>query len=265
MIEQLKLYDSRLPKIRLGNPCDGGYVCPVQAVSLSSALFTYGIGNDLSFELDYVRVTNRKAFCFDHITGGTVPHNFSNKVFCFKEGLSGTKQEQTDNFLTHYDKYFELQWNEEDQKFLEKVLLKIDVEGCEYEFIQSTNFEVVSKITTGILIEFHDLDQEKTRNSFFECLSKINQYFYLCHVHGNNNTTNFDFFEKRIAKNVNEYYVEKFSIPKTLELSFVNKELVSNARLDVKSYPCPFLDMPNNILNPQNDLSFLKKLENETN
>lgn len=265
MIEQLKLYHPGLQKIRLGNPCDGGYVCASQAVCLSSAIFTYGVGEDISFEIDYVKLTNKKAFCFDPFKGAYIPPDFAKKIFHFPEGLSGTKKENTDNFLSHYNKYFDLHWDEENEKFLEKVLLKIDVEGCEYEFIEATNFEIVSKITTGLMIEFHNLNDKKTRDTFFQCMTKINEYFYLCHAHGNNNDNNFDYFEKRPAKNINEYYIERYSIPNTLELSFINKELLTNPRVDTNSYPCSFLDRPNNILKPQNDLSFLRKIENENN
>ena len=49
MIEQLTIYTTRIPKVRLGGPCDGGYVVNLEALCKSSALFTYGVSNNVNF------------------------------------------------------------------------------------------------------------------------------------------------------------------------------------------------------------------------
>lgn len=261
MIKQLSLFCPKLPKIRLGYPCDGGYVTAIQALCRSEALFSYGIASDISFETDYIEATNKKAYLFDHTIESISPSPYvSNNMIFTKEGLSGSKQQSTDNFLSHYNKYFQGRTEDKPQFFSGKVLFKADVEGCEYEFLLNTDMEKMSKATTGLLFEFHNLKDTKTRIYFFECLRKINKYFYLCHVHGNNNADNFDYFEERFCEELNKNYIEKFSIPSDIELSFVNKEIVSSARKDIENYPCNFLDRPNNICRSDLNLTFLKQI-----
>ena len=261
MIKELELFNPGLQKIRLGNPWDGGYISALQAVCKSEALFSYGVGTDISMELDYIEATNKKAYLFDHtIDPIKIPEHAVNNMEFFQEGLSSVKSGKVDNFLNHYNKYFENKWDSRNQRFLDKVLFKCDIEGEEYGFILNTDFEKVADITTGLLFEFHNLRCPQTREDFFKCLSKINKYFYLCHVHGNNHGTNFDYFEYRHSAQLNRTYAEKFSIPSEIDLSFVNKKIVKNASKDYKKYPCQFLDRKNNISNEDCDLSFLNNI-----
>jgi hypothetical protein len=59
---------------------------------------------------------------------------------------------------------------------------------------------------------------------------------------------------------LNKNYIEKFSIPSDIELSFVNKEIIISTQRDNKKYPCDFLDRSNNIGREDSDLSFLDKI-----
>lgn len=260
MIERLKLYDPKLQKVRLGNPCDGGYVVPLQALCKSACLFSYGVGGDISLEMDYVEATNKKAFCFDHTCYFKIPVEYDNKIIYFSEGLSGLKTEKTDNFVNHYNKYFAPIWDQNANVFFDKVLLKMDVEGSEYEYLIQSDIQHLSKITTGLLIEFHGLSHKQTRDVFFDCMGRLNQYFYLCHVHGNNNSPNFYYSEKIFNKELNEEYIQKFFIPDSFELSFVSKEIIMNPGFDPRKYPCAFLDRVNNILRPESNLDFLNQI-----
>ena len=111
----------------------------------------------------------------------------------------GEKQEKTDTFFAHYEKYFEKHC-ENRNSFDDKVLLKIDIEGNEYEVFSKMDIEKLSGIAAGLVIEFHDLNSTTQRALFFDCLARINKYFYLTHLHGNNFFGNFDFFEKRFHR-----------------------------------------------------------------
>ena len=262
MIEQLTIYTTRIPKVRLGGPCDGGYAVNLESLCKSSALFTYGVSNDISFEIDYVKATGKKVFCFDHTCNPVyVPPGFEKNITHFLEGISGEKQEKTDTFFAHYDKYFEKHC-ENRNSFDDKVLLKIDIEGNEYETFSKMDIEKLSEIAAGLVIEFHDLNSTTQRALFFDCLARINKYFYLTHLHGNNFLGNFDFFEKRFASDINEWYIEKFSIPKLLELSFLNKEMTSFIEKDTREYPYKeILDAPNVIGRLKEcNLDFLQKI-----
>lgn len=263
MIEELTIYTTKMPKVRLGRPFDGGYVVNIETLCKSAALFTYGVSDDISFEIDYVKATDRKAFCFDHTCNPVyIPPGFEKNITHFLEGISGDKQERTDTFFSHYEKYFEMHWDERKNSFEDRVLLKMDIEGNEYETISKMDMEKLSKITTGLIIEFHSLEFEHQRTMFFNCLSRINKYFYLTHLHGNNFSGNFDFFEKRFAESIGEWYVEKFSIPTCLELSFINKEMASYIQKDIRKYPHKeTLDRPNVVWSIEdNNLDFLQKI-----
>ena len=124
------------------------------------------------------------------------------------------------------------------------------------------NMEKLSEIASGLVIEFHDLESPIQRAKFFDCLTRINEYFYLTHLHGNNFLGNFDFFEKRFASEINEWYVEKFSIPRLLELSFLNKQMTSFIERDTREYPyTEILDAPNVIFRIKEcNLDFLQKI-----
>lgn len=248
MINKLALYDSIHQKVRIGNRFDGGYVVPLQALTKSNGLYSYGVGNDISFEKEYVDLMERDAYCFDHtIENFTVEPSYQSRLQYLKEGISGVKTDTCNNFLEHY----------KERQTQGKVLLKADVEGAEYEFLLNTDIAELSKITTGLVIEFHYLPDPKHREEFFECIGRLNQYFLLCHVHGNNYAGNFTYSEKIPNSN----YFRQWSIPQVIELSFINKELVPYIKRDTRIYPCSFLDRGNDLSKPDCDLSFLNLLD----
>jgi hypothetical protein len=168
--------------VRLGGPSDGGYVVNLEALCKSSALFTYGVSSDINFEIDYVKATEKKAFCFDHTCNPVhVPPGYEKNITHFLEGISGEKQEKTDTFFAHYEKYLEKHC-ENRNSFDDKVLLKIDIEGNEYEVFSKMNMDKLSEIAAGLVIEFHNLESPIQRAEFFDCLARINEYFYLTHL-----------------------------------------------------------------------------------
>jgi hypothetical protein len=244
MINVFRLYDPILQKVRIGNNWDGGYVVALQSLGRSSALFSYGVGTDISFEKAYVDATNREAFCFDHtIENFVVDEPYQNKITYLKEGISGIKTDVTNNFIEHY----------KERGMTERVLFKADVEGAEIEFILNTDISELARITTGLVFEFHYLQDPTRREETFECLKKLNEHFLLCHVHGNNYANNFVYDEVQPNS-----YIKSYSVPEVIELTFVNKDLVPYVKVDTKSYPSEFLDRKNELSKPELDLSFLK-------
>ncbi len=231
MINQLKPYYVG-EKIRLGRANDGGYVLPKQLLQDSECLFSYGINNDITFDEHYIQLTGKKVYAYDH----TIENIYSKHPDLFtwyKEGLSGTNKEQTDNFLNHYRQL----------KLSKRVLLKIDVEGCEYEWLENTDIQKLASITTGIVIEFHYLSDETYRNRFITILENLNKHFYLCHVHGNNCGSTFEY--------------KGYIVPEVLELTFISKEIIKDVELDKASYPTE-LDSPNAAQLKDYVLAFIK-------
>ena len=100
----------------------------------------------------------------------------------FKEGIGGVKDiEKSSDTLENFIK----RNGHENQ---DNMILKMDVEGAEWEFLQTVSSEILSKFDQ-MVFEFHNLVQPK---NFFEMamtielLKKINLTHTLVHLHANN-------------------------------------------------------------------------------
>ena len=258
MIEQLKLYDVKSPKIRLGNPCDGGYVVPKLALENSNALFSYGVGSDISFEIDFVKETNKPSFSYDHTCEGPgIPNEYQNLMKFKKEGLSYKKEEQLNSFFSHY----------EESNVKGMVFLKMDIEEAEFQYFLNTDIKKLSEIVSGLVVEFHPLNREQNLIDFFEIIKRLNEFYYHCHIHGNN-------YAGSLVHN--EYGID-FTLPHVMEMTFINKSIISNNRsvmnkfldvfksgemldLDMSDYPNPEYDRKNDLNRPEHSLSFIKTI-----
>jgi hypothetical protein len=233
MINQLKVYNVG-EKVRLGSPHDGGYVLSKKAIEVSSCLFSYGIEDDITFDQDYIKLTQNKVYGYDH-TINHIHTDYPELFTLYKKGISGTTQEETGNFLEHY----------RELGLSNRVLLKIDVEGCEFEWFENTNISELAQVVTGIVIEFHELYNHEFRDRFILILEKLNEYFYIHHVHGNNHSSFFNY--------------NGYDIPNVIELSFIPKDLVEGQpELDDQSFPTT-LDAPNNAEVIDFNLEFINK------
>ena len=88
----------------------------------------------------------------------------------------------------------------------------------------------LERYINGLVVEFHDLDI--LWPTFVDSMQKLKSAFEITHIHGNN-------FGGLIPNS---------EVPKVLEISFLKRSLLSEARpksTDV-SYPIPQLDCPNN-------------------
>lgn len=233
-VELLKTYkvednNGPIELIRIGRDGDGGYLSPIAALKESQALFGYGVKDDISFEENYSEKFNKPSFGFDC---STETIEVKNTLTSFISECLGT-----DKFL--YNPYNSLKistFNEQIKNLNldnKKIFIKMDIEGAEYE----TFSEILknSSNITGIVMELH-LGREipDQYNKAITLLSSINKDFYLLNVHGNNCG-----WESFVTKN------SKGKIPKLLELTYINKNLVTNASLaEDQTHPSK-LDMPN--------------------
>lgn len=242
MLHNLNVYDNFNAKIRLGNPYDGGYVVSILSIGSSEAVFSYGVGGDISFERDYCLLTGKKAYCFDHtIEGIGIPDDLQDKIKFKKEGISGDDQEDTKHFFTHY----------ETKKLTGRVLLKLDVEGCEYDFFDKTDLQKLASITSGIVIEFHNFHIKETYERFLQLLEKMNKFFYIIHIHGNNYGGKEQYY----------YNDQPYTIPHFLEVSFIPKEISPLAKISDGPHPDPKLDCKNELSKEEHNLDFLKLIK----
>lgn len=238
MISSSMLYDFLVPhtilnidgvcleKIRLGNKNgDGGYIFP-KNINIE-ALLSYGVGNDISFEIDFTNTFNKQSYCFDH-TIETPPPLIDN-VFYFKEGVASNKTNDCDTISSHIERLMLLN---------KHIAIKMDIEGHEYNVIKDmslTNIDV-------IVIEMHAIHSFEyntciINNDVFE---RLHEHYICFHIHGNN----------YCGVNYN-------GVPNVIELTLINKSIIKSFAKDIGCFPTP-LDAPNNINNSDYPLSWWK-------
>ena len=236
-IELLRPQNIFMVKKRLGPSEDGGYVMPEFVFENCAAIMTYGVGNDSRFEEEFNKIYNKPAYLFDH----TLEEDYWKRLLTwwkdrgcefFPCGLGFG--ENCKEFYTHYQ---ELNING-------YVLLKIDIEGGEYEYFLKTDISKMESTVMGLSLEVHWINDIKNRENLVIILNKLSEYFVLCHTHGNN--------WGEIWSYENEI------IPVTLELSFINKKFIEKYEPDTQNYPIPGLDIPNNPHKEDYQLKFLK-------
>jgi hypothetical protein len=218
-----------LKLIRLGQDHDGGYIIPEKALKTAEVLLGYGIFNDISFEEDFSSKYNKPSYGFDCGIEGI---EIKNKLFSFIPECVGT-----DKFLyTHQESNKKISSFSQQLDRLnlndKKVFIKMDIEGAEYEA-----FDGILKHSdniTGIAMEIHFMDFGQPAEAL-KLLSKLSKDFVLVHLHGNNyvSSDNSFFSINAIGK-----------VTKVLELTYINKSLVTNYHIsDNQKHPLP-IDMP---------------------
>ena len=231
-IELLKPQNIFLEKKRLGPSEDGGYVVPKFVLENCSALFSYGVGYETKFDEDFYVEYQKPTYLFDH----TIPHRAWDRqhmdIQLFNHGLGFGE-----NCKDFHEDYNTLNIDGH-------VLLKIDIEGGEFDYFLNTSIPKMGDNVMGLLLEIHYINDPKNREDMVKMITKLNEVFVLCHIHGNNWG--------------GEWYHNGETIPKVLELTFVNKKFVEKSELDDQNYPIPGLDVPNNRDLADYDLSFLK-------
>jgi len=219
-------------KLRLGPQEDGGYVSSEFVLDNCSALFTYGVGHDTRYEEDFVKKYNKPVYLFDHTLGHG---SWERDLMKFTpEGLGTT--ENCAHVYEHYQRF----------NITEPILLKVDVEGYEYEYFDIADIQKISDLAMGLLLEVHWIDGTSQREGFINIMNKLSPYFVLNHVHSN------------VWGGQWEY--GGLTVPKVLELSFVNRRYIQNSEPDTQDYPIDGLDFSNNPNVEDFKLEFLKHI-----
>lgn len=195
-------------KIRVGEEKDGGYILLEELCNLAECVVSLGIGDNVEFDLDFVKKFQKHIYMAD-ITTDEPP--IENENFSFKREF--INETNFKNFLNH----FNLDNNS-------NMILKMDIEGGEYDTLINLDKKILNKFSQ-ITVEFHELLQNPT--NYISLMSYLNAYFFLFHVHANN------------------IGPIQYGIPDTIELSFVRKDLVKEIKLETNPCPDPDLDFSN--------------------
>ncbi len=222
-ISLLTPWDINLNKIRIGERGDGGYVL-ANTLRPPQPVLSYGIGARYGFDREMAERGHR-VFMYDHTIGGvTAPHiNMRFK----KEGVAG-RRDPSIPVATIDDQVRENNIDATD------IILKIDVEGAEYDVFSNINTDTLQRFEQIVMeIHFlHNLADTNFRTAFITAFSVINEYFTLFHVHANNHDGPDKF---RVVDNL--------LIPQTLELSYIKSSMITR-KPSQTVYPTEF-DYPN--------------------
>ena len=190
---------------RIGSPNDGGYVVPLAAIFQADGLLSLGVSDDWSFDKEFKEINPATVIhAYDHtISSGVFFSRFLKSLLKFllaSSTLANTKH-ALETFLA-YPQFFngtiahhfreaigsKKNANATDVKKAisrlgkEKLFIKCDIEGSEYEIIEDV-LEFQSRIVC-LTIEFHHLGTR--REEFMNAIRKLQSFLTIVHVHGNN-------------------------------------------------------------------------------
>ena len=226
-----------MKKIHLGPSEDGGYVVPEFIFRHCTSVFSYGIGNDSRFEEEFGLKYKKPAYMFDHTIRrlDTEIENRPNQAHHWREDEKRWARSNC-HFYEHGLGFGDnLRDFNADYKKINpdgRVLLKIDIEGGEYDYFEQVDLTLFKSGVVGLLLEVHHIQVPENRKRLEKILRKLTDDFILCHIHGNNWGELWSFKGQLI--------------PVTLELTFINRNVVERYEIDSTEYPIEGLDIPNN-------------------
>lgn len=227
-----------LPLVRVGNQGDGGYVI---ADGLKYDRFiSCGIAGDIGFEDAFLdKYGNLSCLAFDGTIDNIPPHR--NNIEWVRKNIGSANSETTTNLQSYIQDYT-------------NIFLKMDIEGSEFNWIDSMTTEELSKISQ-IALEVH-WPFDKYRCNM---LKKLTETHYIIHIHGNN------YCDKDIPSHlpsgrtydgtvkIETPHHDPIVLPEVMEITYVRKSLFGEKDFDIspvkKTFPTP-LDFPNNQHSP---------------
>lgn len=204
--------------VRLGKDNDGGYLINELDISKTNNLLSFGIGEDVSFEKDFI----------------------GSNEWCNVVAYDETVEDEHDDFFI--DRRTLVRENVTSENIRDiigersSIFLKCDIDGGEYDILHDL-IENSSRFT-GLAIEFHSITDYKNFNELTNFIAKFE--LRLVHVHINNYAY--------IIRQDGTY------TPDVLELTFSSS--IENTSIK-RNIPLPHpLDMPNNPMDNEFRISF---------
>lgn len=220
--------------LRLGRNFDGGYIVEERSLRNARKLYSFGVGEDWSFEENFLAHTDVPLETYDHTV--SVEKLWKNvrrsarKICGLRRLFTAVKEYRKFSGFFQGNRHHNcvaVGYDGPASKNLESIIgddqnifLKIDIEGWEYRILD----EIIANSTKieGLVIEFHDVDLHRERIiSFIERFS-----LKLCHIHANNAGS-----------------VDDRGDPLVIELSFTKYPATSAAKVKLPSK----LDYPNDV------------------
>ena len=217
--------------VRIGNAHDGGYVMldDDRTPQGSRIAYSFGINDDISWD-DGMAERGYHVYMYDPTIQDLSKHR---KEFHFsRKGIAGSRSEDgTLDTLEHI-----LLVNRHLGK--QNMILKMDVEGYEWEFLESVDEMLLGKFDQ-ILLELHAIvlaDTQENKRRKLMALEKLNRTHQLIHLHGNNCDS--------------ALYFGEACFPNALEATYVNRSVYRTAENPEIVLP-HVLDAPNSVNNEE--------------
>ena len=171
-------------------------------------LLSFGVGNNIILEIEAVKL-GMTAFSYDHTTIPKIPPRLKSKIFYFPIGITGKNQ------IPQTKKIDEL-ISSSNLNFSQIEILKLDIEGCEWDVIDS-DIEFIKEIPQ-LIIEFHDLDKITNpiiADYYLKVFSNLLKYYAPFYLSPNNYS--------------GWQYVDSSLWPFTLEMGLISKKLINRS------------------------------------
>ncbi|MGL4943645.1 MAG: FkbM family methyltransferase [Thermoguttaceae bacterium] len=214
--------------IRIGRDNDGGYVM-LDDFCAGSFAYSFGICNDVSWDKD-IAARGIDVFMYDH-TISKLPEN-NGRFHFFKHGITGSQPQLNCKTMEEFI-------CENGHKDHQNLILKMDVEGCEWDFLNQVQSSTLSQFSQ-MVFEFHQMTRGQYDDLIFPALEKLNRTHQAIHLHANNCG------DVKLMGN-------RF-LPQTFEVTYLRKAGYDFAPC-TRSFPT-HLDQPNNELFPDILLGF---------
>lgn len=210
----------KIPLIRVGEKNDGGYIM-LDDFDIKGIAYSFGISDDVSWDEAMVK-KGFQVFMYDH-TIKDLPKEMDGFHF-FRKGILNSS-EALDPDLLSLEEILE----ENGHQNMQHMILKMDVEGAEWEFLDAVKEETLEKFEQ-VVLELHGLLDGARTEQVTRCLRKFSATHAVVHVHANN-----------IA---DVLWVGDLAYPDVLEVTFVRKKYYSLEKTTDISLPL-LLDAPN--------------------
>jgi hypothetical protein len=240
--------------VRRGSANDGGYLIPADISA--QFLISLGLGDDWKFELDLIKHKQVSKFIvFDHsvtflnLFKTLIKRKRKFKALIYRliiliryfRDFTFLRKSHVKKKITKHGSaknFGEICLNEIFKEYVvdpkSTVILKIDIEGSEFDIIEQV-LEFSSQ-TIVLIIEFHEILKQKDK--FKTSLQLLKSKFSLIHTHVNNYGE-----------------IDEFSIPNVCEFTFINQNLYrDNGK--VSKLPRIGLDSPSTPGRPDREIIF---------
>ncbi len=250
---------------RLGIHKDGGYIVDEKIVDKTNVLVSFGMADEYSFEIDFLQKNKKnKVYIFDYSIGHTfylkkilknirrifkfqrkfddlrnIMKTYSNfrkfisedRVIFFSKRIVNEIKNKDDIGISEI--FEKINLNPDDE-----VTLKVDIEGDEYNIVKDILY--YEKKIAQIVVEYHDTHKKK--DIFFDNIKKIQKFYNIIHIHGNN-------YRK----------LNNDGFPINIEITFCKKKYIQETSKKFYSFPISKLDFPNNPELPDLQFEFQKE------